>query len=156
MTADETDTGDAPELMFFLERLGNITKYIERDLRDQFGLSLGEYEILAALSRSPRAQAELYQQTSCLVAAVSRRLVRLVREGWVVRRHPAHDRREYVVNITQRGRNQLRRVRQRLTEILRPMAEELTLEDERLLAQVEQNLTRLVELAPVLVRLPDD
>jgi len=128
--------------------LASVTVRIDRDMQQQFGFSLGEYRIMAALEDGAVRQNQLCGGTLCSEAAVSRWLKQLAREGCVTRHRPTHDRRTLVASITRRGLNQLRRIRPWLTDALRPMADELVPESEDLLVQLHNNLERFLRRFP--------
>lgn len=132
------------DIFGLLDRLRCITASIEHELKREFDVSPSEYDVLSILEREPVPQRQLSRHTKSSAAAVSRWLTRLVREGWAERTHVADCRRELVCQITRRGRNQLRRIRVHLATQLQPMADELTPEDERVLHQLKENMTRLL------------
>lgn len=132
--------------------LASITARIDRDMQEQFGFSLGEYRVMEALEDGPVRQNQLCGGTLSSAAAVSRWLKQLAREGCVRRHRPSHDRRTLHASITRRGLNQLRRIRPWLTEVLRPMADELVPESEHLLVQLHSNLERLLSRLPDSIR----
>ena len=127
-----------------LDRLRLIATSIERELKQEFDVSPNEYNVLSILERESVPQRQLCTHTKSSAAAVSRWLTRLVREGWAERSHVADCRRELVCQITRRGRNQLRRIRSHLAQKLQLMADELSTEDERVLRQLKENMTRLL------------
>jgi DNA-binding MarR family transcriptional regulator len=131
-----------------LIELSNMTIRIDRDMQHQFGFSLGEYRIMAALEHGPVRQNQLCGGTLSSAAAVSRWLKQLAREGCVTRQRPPQDRRTLHARITRRGLNQLRRIRPWLTEVLRPMTDELVPESEYLLIQLHNNLEGILRRFP--------
>ncbi len=75
----------------------------------RFGLSEGEFDVLAALRRAggrcERAPGELAVHTMVTTGAMTKRLDRLERAGLVTRRHSEDDRRGRVVALTGAGRS---------------------------------------------------
>ncbi len=144
MTIDDTDmdgsrsgpllppSGDPLQL---LAQLANLGAAIEREMKRQFDLTRGEYEILTILERGPLPQKSLCAHTRSTPAAVSR---------WVTRQHPDNNQRDFVSRLSRRGVNQLRRIRRHMTETLRPMITSLTPEDEQVLLHLERNMTRML------------
>lgn len=126
-------------------KLDRITLSIERELKRHFDLSLAEYDIFMRLASEPRRPKALCVLTDASASAVSRWLTRLVRERWVSRKYLDHNRSEFEAHITRRGRNQLRRIGEHLAGALRPMADVLTPEDERLIRRLEDNMRRLLK-----------
>lgn len=131
-----------------LIELASMTIRIDKDMQQQFGFSLGEYRMMDALEHGPVRQNQLCGGSLSSAAAVSRWLKQLTREGCVTRHRPPHDRRTLHVRITRRGLNQLRQIRPWLTEVLRPMTDELVPESEHLLVQLHNNLERLLSRFP--------
>lgn len=74
----------------------------------RYGLSEGEFDVLAALRRAgdpfERAPGELAAHTMVTTGAMSKRIDRLERGGLVTRRRSASDGRGRVVALTQAGR----------------------------------------------------
>ena len=91
-----------------LHRLANaLTQELVRVYRE-FGLSEGEFDVLAALRRVgepfERAPGELAQNTMVTTGAMTKRLYRLVEAGLVSRRVSEVDGRGRVVALNARGR----------------------------------------------------
>lgn len=74
----------------------------------EFGLGEGEFDVLATLRRSGSPYAlsptELAASTMVTSGAVSKRVDRCERQGWVVREADAHDGRGRLVALTPAGR----------------------------------------------------
>jgi DNA-binding MarR family transcriptional regulator len=74
----------------------------------RYGLSEGEFDVLAALRRAgppfERAPGELAQFTMVTTGAMTKRIDRLERDGLVTRRRSAEDGRGRVVALTNAGR----------------------------------------------------
>lgn len=152
MTIDDTDMDGtrsgsllppSGDLLHLLAQLANLGAAIEREMKRQFDLTRGEYEILAILERGPLPQKRLCAQTQSTPASVSRWLMRLDREGWVTRQHPDNNQRDLVSCLSRRGVNQLRRIRRHMAEALQPMADALTPAEEQVLLRLEKNMIRM-------------
>jgi len=84
-----------------------LERAIDAELRAEWDLSLGWFDVLAALQRSGGAArpSELADQLRLVRSSLSRRLDRLEEDGWVVRRGGTGvDHRSVVVELTRRGR----------------------------------------------------
>jgi DNA-binding MarR family transcriptional regulator len=85
-----------------------VERAIDADLREEWDLSLGWFDVLAALQRCGGAArpSTLADELRLVRSSLSRRLDRLEEEGWVVR-HGGGDRddhRSVTVELTRRGR----------------------------------------------------
>lgn len=84
-----------------------LERAIDTELRADWDLSLGWFDVLAALQRSGGAArpSELASELRLVRSSLSRRLDRLEEEGWIVRREGgAIDHRSVTVELTRRGR----------------------------------------------------
>lgn len=84
-----------------------IERVIDTELRAEWDLSLGWFDVLAALQRlgGEARPSELADELRLARSSLSRRLDRLEEEGWVVRRAAVDDdHRAVVVELTRRGR----------------------------------------------------
>ena len=84
-----------------------LERAIDTDLRAEWDLSLGWFDVLAALQRYGGAArpSELASELRLVRSSLSRRLDRLEEEGWVVRREGGDvDHRSVTVELTRRGR----------------------------------------------------
>jgi DNA-binding MarR family transcriptional regulator len=84
-----------------------LERAIDGELHAEWDISLGWFDVLAALQRSGgRARpSELADELRLVRSSLSRRLDGLAEEGWVVRRDgPDDDQRAVVVELTRRGR----------------------------------------------------
>jgi DNA-binding MarR family transcriptional regulator len=84
-----------------------IERLIDTALRDEWDLSLGWFDVLAALQRcgGTARPSELADELRIVRSSLSRRLDGLAEEGWVVRRDGhGDDQRAVVVELTRRGR----------------------------------------------------
>jgi DNA-binding MarR family transcriptional regulator len=83
-----------------------VTAELEADLMARHRLSLGEYAVLANLSESEDRRlrmTDLAQQLSLSPSGLTRRLDRLVREGFVARESCPTDRRSVYAALTEAG-----------------------------------------------------
>jgi DNA-binding MarR family transcriptional regulator len=84
-----------------------LERAIDTDLRAEWDLSLGWFDVLAALQRSGGSArpSELASELRLVRSSLSRRLDRLEEEGWVIRREGGDvDHRSVTVELTRRGR----------------------------------------------------
>lgn len=84
-----------------------LERAIDTDLRAEWDLSLGWFDVLAALQRcgGQARPSELAAELRLVRSSLSRRLDRLEEEGWVVRREGDDpDHRSVTVELTRRGR----------------------------------------------------
>jgi DNA-binding MarR family transcriptional regulator len=84
-----------------------LERAIDTDVRAEWDLSLGWFDVLAALQRCGGAArpSELAAELRLVRSSLSRRLDRLQEEGWVVRREGDDvDHRSVTVELTRRGR----------------------------------------------------
>ncbi|MDP9071146.1 MAG: MarR family transcriptional regulator, partial [Actinomycetota bacterium] len=83
---------------------------LDRELEAEHGMSLGEYEVLSFLSEAADERmrmSELAQQVLISPSALTRRLDRLARRGWVARERCPHDARGAFAVLTPEGRRRL-------------------------------------------------
>ncbi len=83
---------------------------LDRELEVEHDMSLAEYEVLSFLSESPDERmrmSELAQQVLISPSALTRRLDRLVRRGWVARARCPDDARGAFAVLTAEGRRRL-------------------------------------------------
>ncbi|MFI8265941.1 MarR family winged helix-turn-helix transcriptional regulator [Streptomyces sp. NPDC085665] len=108
----------------------------------RYGLSEGEFDVLAALRRAgapyERAPGELAVHTMVTTGAMTKRIDRLERDGLVARRRSAADGRGRVVALTQAGRELIDRAFTEHMENERGLLEGLT---PRQAAELEALLT---------------
>lgn len=83
---------------------------LDRDLHEQHGMSLGEYEVLAHLSEEPEERlrlSELAERVLLSPSALTRRIDRLAQRGWVERQPCRDDARGMFAVLTAEGRSRL-------------------------------------------------
>ena len=116
----ETKVHESPadhkdELRLWLRLLASTT-LIEREvrgrLREQFGVTLPRFDLMAQLDRSPQGMTlgELSRRMMVTNGNVTGLTERLVTEGVVSRRRAANDRRAHLVRLTEKGRRQFRKM----------------------------------------------
>src|SRR4051812_47003758 len=102
---------DAPlDTKAVTERLRRASHHIDTEIRRQLaphGVELWELEVLTALRRSgpehPLTMGELADAARLTSGAITNRVTRLERHGWVRRDIAAADRRQIVVSLTDAG-----------------------------------------------------
>lgn len=86
---------------------GKLTEELVQEYA-RFGLGEGEFDVLATLRRSGApyrlTPSELAERTMVTSGAITKRVDRCERQGWVTRQASEHDRRGRVVGLTDEGR----------------------------------------------------
>lgn len=85
-----------------------ISRLIDADLMDDFGLPLVWFDVMASLQRAGGSMrvSELRADLDEVPSSLSRRLDRMEEHGWVEREPtPDHDRRAVTVHLTREGRS---------------------------------------------------
>lgn len=99
---------EAMEIVARLGRLGALGERMVSAELARFGLKLGEFDVLATLRRAGGGEAlsptDLYRSLMLSSGAMTHRLDRLERAGYVERREDEHDRRGYRIALTRKGR----------------------------------------------------
>ncbi|WP_299446542.1 MarR family winged helix-turn-helix transcriptional regulator [uncultured Phycicoccus sp.] len=125
LTADEQVSWRA-----YLRATRELTVALDRDLQCE-GISLPEYELLSMLSEADDDRLRMSALADLIVQSRSRvthTAARLERRGWVQRRPAPDDGRGVVLELTDEGRDAIRRfavthvesVRRHLVDVLRP------------------------------------
>ena len=89
------------------ETAAALERQLGEDLRINADMTLGTFEILIRLARSPRARLqhnELAQQLSLTTGGITRSVDRLERAGLVYRERDPRDKRVYHVTLADEGR----------------------------------------------------
>ena len=90
-----------------LGRLHHLARVQIESVLAQHGLSIGEFDVLAALRRAGEPYAlrpiDLARTLMLSPAGMTSRLDVLEQSGWIERRHDRHDRRSILVELTERG-----------------------------------------------------
>ena len=87
-----------------------LPEQLERDLSQQHGLSLAEYEVLVRLSEAPERQmrmSELAEATLLSRSRLSHQITRMERAGLVRRQECINDRRGWLAVLTEAGMDRL-------------------------------------------------
>lgn len=88
----------------------SLSQALDRRLRDQAGLSLSDFEVLAAIQRSPEIRmSDLAEMVSFSPSRLSHVVRRMEARGWVEACASPTDKRSKIVRLTQAGRGVLDR-----------------------------------------------
>ncbi len=85
---------------------------LNRQLQDEYGLSLADYEVLVVLSEAPAGRLRVFEITDALAweqSRVSHQLARMQRRGLVAREECPTDGRGAFVVLTEAGRDAIER-----------------------------------------------
>lgn len=104
----EVDEGEKQELRLWLRMLATtrlISQEIRRRLRNEFGATLPQFDILAQLDREPNGLrlGELSRRTMVTNGNITGLVERLEADGLVRRETPGDDRRVTVARLTETG-----------------------------------------------------
>ncbi|QIV81866.1 MarR family winged helix-turn-helix transcriptional regulator [Mycolicibacterium frederiksbergense] len=92
----------------YLAMTGRLQAAMNRQLQQECGLSLADYDVLVALDESPGCRmTDLGEQLGWEQSRVSHQLRRMRDRGLVDRHHPDDDRRAAIVELTAQGRTAL-------------------------------------------------
>jgi len=126
--------------MALIGRLLRISKHIETRIvqcHRRLGLSLGEFDVLAALRRSAKQScltpSELIDALLLTSGAMTNRLDKLCEKGLVSRSHSEQDRRSVTVQLTDAGRDLIDQAIENHVQILNELINGLNEEDKTLL-----------------------
>src|SRR5438128_3011635 len=84
-----------------------VTRKLDAELQEEYGFSLGDYDVLLRLARAPAAglrMTELAERVMISPSGLTRRVDRLVREGFVQRELDEGDSRVMLAGLTQLAR----------------------------------------------------
>lgn len=134
--------------MAVLGRLSEATSMIGRDrlnpLFQRFGLQAGEFDVLATLRRSGPPYAltptALYEATMVTSGAMTNRLDRLERSGFITRGPHPEDRRGVIVKLTETGRALIDKAVAAHVDNEREILSVLTEKEQEMLAAMLQKL----------------
>lgn len=93
--------------------IGSLFGALDRQLRDEHGISHDDYQVLSWLHRAPnrlRKMSDLARDLGYSPSRLSHAMRRFGGEGWVERRVGQHDRRVVEVRLTDSGSAWVRRV----------------------------------------------
>lgn len=109
LLCQEASGVDAPTKKLGI-RLLRLANHVERELRREFaarGIEVWEFEVLSALHRAPEQRLSagaLLRGSQVTAGAITNRVARLERHGWVRRDVDPGDRRQVLVTLTESGR----------------------------------------------------
>src|SRR5437870_7068982 len=117
-----------------------VTRKLDAELQEEYGFSLGDYDVLLRLARAPAAglrMTELAERVMISPSGLTRRVDRLVREGFVQRDRHEGDSRVMLARLTDRGRRVVKlAARSRLRGIRGHLTGRVSLERVRGIASV--------------------
>ncbi len=90
----------------YIETYGDLIAAIERDLAEEHGLTLGDYQVFVYLSEAPDRSMRMCDLADLLQlspSGLTRRLDGLVKAGFVTREPSTHDRRVMLAALTPSG-----------------------------------------------------
>lgn len=105
------DDGQQAAWRAYLDSNRLLTQVLERQLQDDAGISLADYELLVRLSEAPRHRlrmAELADAAHATRSGVTRAVTRLEERGWVRRVDCPEDKRGTHAELTPAGMDKLR------------------------------------------------
>lgn len=133
--ARRTDTGTIE----VLSRLYRLMAFIEKRLGSAYGsaqLSRGEVDVLNALIRGgdgPQSPGNVAASLMCSSAAMTNRLDRLERAGFLLREHDKGDRRSILLSVTPKGKQAAQRANAAREAIADELLPGLSAEDRKAL-----------------------
>lgn len=94
-------------LPYRLSILSNtVSDTIAREYRDQFGLNIPEWRVMAVLGRfGPLSASAACERTAMDKVTVSRAVARLIGQGLIKRETDSHDRRRSILKLTVQGQD---------------------------------------------------
>jgi DNA-binding MarR family transcriptional regulator len=113
---------------------------VERDLKQQSGLSFAYYDVLSRLSEAPRRSMRMADLAAACVfdrSRLSHTIDRLARDGWVRREEAGGDGRGQYAVLTAEGLKEVRRAARRHVEQVRELVfDRLSEEQQRSLREI--------------------
>jgi DNA-binding MarR family transcriptional regulator len=94
----------------FLHAHHDVVEALDAELREEHGLSMGEYDVLLRLARAPEhslRMSELAERVMLSPSGLTRLVDRLVEDGLVKRERFEGDARVMLARLTERGRRKL-------------------------------------------------
>ena len=95
-----------------LRMTSQLNARMNRQLQDEYGISLADYEVLVALSEAPEGQLRVFEVADALAweqSRVSHQLARMQRRGLITREDCATDARGAFAVLTEAGRAAIER-----------------------------------------------
>jgi DNA-binding MarR family transcriptional regulator len=107
-----------------LQMTAQLNARMNRQLQDDFGLSLADYDVLVVLSEAPAGRLRVFEITDALAweqSRVSHHLARMQRRGLIAREECAADARGAFVVLTETGRTAIERAAPAHVETVREL-----------------------------------
>jgi len=98
----------------FLRAHSRLMRKFDQDLRDQHGVTLGDFDVLVQLAEAAGGRLRMCELADAVLlspSGLSRRVDRLERAGMVERRRASADARNVEAKLTPAGKRLLRRLR---------------------------------------------
>ena len=113
------------------------------------GLSQAKWRTLIHLSRSPEplTQTQIAERTGIEEPTLVTLLHRLEKEGWVVRKHSARDRRCKTVHLQPRTQREINRINATALELRRELIEDIPTRDMEVCMRVLSNVRERIDRA---------
>jgi DNA-binding MarR family transcriptional regulator len=109
------DDGELEAWQAFLHAHAKVTQALDAELRREQGLTWSEYDVLVRLARAPGRSlrmSDLAQRVMMSPSGLTRVVDHLMHEGLVDRHRDAKDARVVFAELTQKGRERVRRAAQ--------------------------------------------
>ena len=107
-----------------LQMTAQLNARMNRQLQNDFGLSLADYDVLVVLSEAPAGRRRVFELTGALAweqSRVSHHLARMQRRGLIAREECAADARGAFVVLTETGRAAIERAAPAHVETVREL-----------------------------------
>jgi DNA-binding MarR family transcriptional regulator len=107
-----------------LQMTSQLNARMNRQLQDDYGLSLTDYEVLVVLSEAPEGRRRVFELTDALAweqSRVSHQLARMQRRGLIVREECPTDARGAFAVLTETGRAAIERAAPAHVEMVRQL-----------------------------------
>jgi DNA-binding MarR family transcriptional regulator len=107
-----------------LRMTSRLNARMNRQLQDEYGISLADYEVLVALSEAPEGRLRVFETVDALAweqSRVSHQLARMQRRGLITRQDCATDARGAFAVLTEAGRAAIERAAPAHVEMVRQL-----------------------------------
>jgi DNA-binding MarR family transcriptional regulator len=107
-----------------LRMTSRLNARMNRQLQDEYGISLADYEVLVALSEAPEGRLRVFETVDALAweqSRVSHQLARMQRRGLITRQDCATDARGAFAVLTKAGRAAIERAAPAHVEMVRQL-----------------------------------
>ena len=138
----------AMELLSLTPLLNRIIAY-ELNKSEQDETTIVQLRVLSHLVEEPITMSDLAKRRRVSLQASSEHVQGLVERGWVERVADKHDRRRFLLHITEAGRLQFEDVRHQLIMSLVPTLENLTEDDSMQIRQSIASLRQVLLQHPI-------